>query len=326
MFVFIISIVLFVFAFIALGYNPKNNTFRFNAKQFLSPLAFLFLVFGMVVKIDANEVGIVYDPFAGGIQDQSLSEGIHFKTPFQQITHIRTTNRTAYLEVAGQTEDSIYAVFQITLVYKVEGMNAGRFFKVTGNNDIAADQLTSIAKEALQSATTLYDIYNILGTELETVRQDFVDRLGNLLSSRYNITVVSASFDDIDAGSRIEEIIQNKAEAIQLIEIAEREKERAAVEAETAIIRADNAAAVAIIEAEGASEAQIILNSVSVNAIVNMYLGQFEEGEDTSTPEAYGYLSIQEITDVVIAQLYYDAWDGVLPEVITDGSGIIIQP
>jgi regulator of protease activity HflC (stomatin/prohibitin superfamily) len=326
MFIVIVSIILFIFAFIALGYDQRERRFQLNRRQFLAPLALLVMLLGMVAKVDANEVGIVYDPFRGGIQEASLPEGLHFKSPFQQVIHIRTTNRTAYLEVAGQTEDSIYAVFQITLVYRVESLNAGKFFKVTGNNDIAPDQLTSMAKEALQSATTQYDIYNILGSELETVRQDFVTRLGTLLSTRYNISVVSASFDDIDAGSRIEEIIQNKAEAIQLIEIAQQEKQRASVEAETAIIRAENAAQVDIIAAEGAAEAQIILNSVSVNAIVDMFLGQFEEGEDTSTPEAFGYLSIQEITDVVLAQLYYDAWDGVLPEVITDGAGLIIQP
>lgn len=326
MFVVIFSFILFAFAFLALGYNSRSKRFTFNKLQFLSPLAFLFILTGMITTVKANEVGIVYDPFNGGIQDNALSEGLHFKSPFQKITLIGTTNRTAYLDVAGQTEDSIYAVFQITLVYKIESANAGKFFKVTGNNDIAPDQLTSMAKEALQSATTQYDIYSILGTELETVRQDFVTRLGTLLSTRYSISVVSASFDDIDAGSRIEEIIQNKAEAIQLIEIALQEKAKAEVEAQTAIIRADNEAEVIIINAEASAEAQIILNSVSVNAIVAMYLGQFLDGEDTATPELYGHLTIQEVTNIIIKQLYYDAWDGQLPQVITDGTGIIIQP
>ncbi|HBT59440.1 MAG TPA: hypothetical protein DEA45_01295, partial [Acholeplasmataceae bacterium] len=123
-----------------------------------------------------------------------------------------------------------------------------------------------------------------------------------------------------------EEIIQNKAEAIQMIEIAEQEKQRAEVEALTAIIRAENEAEVAKIRAEGNAEAQIILNSVTVNAIKQMYVLQFEESQDTSTPEVYGYLTIQEIAEIIVKQLYYDTWDGKLPEVITDGTGIIINP
>ena len=137
---------------------------------------------------------------------------------------------------------------------------------------------------------------------------------------------ISASFDDIDAGTRIEQIIQNKAEAIQLIEIAQQEKERAEVDALTALIRAENESAVAIIKAQGNAEAQIILNSVTVNAINSMYLSQFETGQDTSTPTVYGYLPMKDISDIVLKQLYYDTWDGILPTVITDGTGIIIQP
>ncbi len=57
-----------------------------------------------------------------------------------------------------------------------------------------------------------------------------------------------------------------------------------------------------------------------------MCLGQFEDGEITATPEAYGYLSIQEIGDAILIHLYYDAWDGVLPEILTDGTGLIVQP
>jgi len=318
----VLSLVIFAF----LGFDPRKNTWKRNRKQFLSFLGLIVILFGTVTQVDANEVGIVYDPFRGGIQDSSLQEGLHFKSIFQEITHISTTNRTALLEVAGQTKDSIYAVFAITLVYRIESVNAGLFYKKVGNNDIPEQQLNSLAKEALQSATTLYDIYSILGEDLETVRLDFVNKLQSLLMTRYNITVVSASFDDIDAGSRIEEIIQNKAEAIQLIEIAEREKQRSEVEAQTAIIRANNEAQVAIIIAEGNATAQVILNSVTVNAINSMFLSQFSDGENTSTPEAYGYLSMQEISTIIIKQLYYDTWDGKLPTVITDASGIIISP
>ncbi|MFA5290265.1 MAG: SPFH domain-containing protein, partial [Candidatus Izemoplasmatales bacterium] len=228
--------------------------------------------------------------------------------------------------VAGQTKDSIYANFMLTIVYRIETQNAGRFFKVTGDKDITPEQLNSITKEALQSATTNFDIYGILGEDLETVRLDFTQRLSNLLTTRYHITLVSASFDDIDAGSEIERIIQDKAQAIQQIQIAEQERQRAQVEAETAIIRATTDAQVIIITAEAQAEAQVILNSVTVNAINQMYLGQFSDEQDSSTPEVYGYLTIQEITQTILKQLYYDTWDGTLPTVIADGSGIIINP
>ena len=307
-------------------WNPRTNRIRIRKTLFLTPLVYLLLFTGAVTKVSANQVGIVYHPFKGGIQDQVLTEGFKIKNILSTITKIGTTNRTAFLEVAGQTKDSIYANFMLTIVYRIDSQNAGKFFKVTGDKDITQEQLNSITKEALQSATTNYDIYGILGEDLELVRLDFVQRLTNLLTTRYHITLVSASFDDIDAGPEIEQIIQNKAQAIQQIQIAEQERQRAEVEAETIIIRANADAEVTLISAEAQAEAQIILNSVTINAINTMYLGQFDEGQDTATPEAYGYLTIQEISQTILKQLYYDTWDGVLPTVVADGSGIIINP
>lgn len=321
----VLSIGLFVILLFVLGITEEKK-WRLNKKMILSVFAFLLVLPGMIVKVDANETGVLYDPFNGGIQNRTLDEGIHFKSLFTEVKHVSTTNRTANLSVAGQTFDAIYAVFEITLVYYVDTIDAASFYRRAGNTTISAEQLNSLTKEILQSVTTQFDIYEVLGNQLEEVRSQFVTALSTTLKERYNVTVVSGSFDDIDAGSRIEEIIQNKAEAIQMIEIAEQEKQRAEVEALTAIIRAENESEVAKIRAEGNAEAQIILNSVTVNAIKQMYVLQFEESQDTSTPEVYGYLTIQEIAEIIVKQLYYDTWDGKLPEVITDGTGIIINP
>jgi regulator of protease activity HflC (stomatin/prohibitin superfamily) len=326
MFIVIFSTVLFVFFALFALWDIKSKKFKFHKRVLFTPLIYLLLLTAAITKVDANQVGIVYHPFKGGIQDTVLYEGFKGKNIFATVTKIKTTNRTAFLEVAGQTKDSIYANFMITIVYRIEADDAGRFFKVTGDSDITPEQLNSITKEALQSATTNFDIYGILGEDLETVRLDFTQRLSTLLRNRYHITLVSTSFDDIDAGSEIERIIQDKAQAIQLIQIAEQERQRAQVEAETTIIRANADAQVIIIKAEAQAEAQIILNSVTINAINQMFLGQFSEGQNTATPEAYGYLTIQEITQTILKQLYYDTWDGKLPTVITDGSGIIINP
>lgn len=321
----VLSLIVFAVLVLALGIT-SNRKWKLNKKIFLAFFAFVLVLPGMIVKVEANQTGVIYDPFKGGVQTETLNEGLHFKSLFTEVKHVTTTNRTANLSVAGQTFDAIYAVFEITLVYYVDRTDASEFYQRTGSVTISPEQLNSLAKETLQSVTTQYDIYEILGNKLELVRAEFVTKLSTTLKSRYGVTVVSGSFDDIDAGSRIEEIIQNKAEAIQMIEIAEQERERALIESLTAIIRAENEAEVAKIRAEGNAEAQIILNSVTVNAIKQMYTAQFETGEDTSTPEVYGYLTIQEIADIIVKQLYYDTWDGKLPSVITDGTGIIIQP
>lgn len=298
----------------------------------LAPLSFLWLLillFGSFTKINANEVGIIYHD-QKGILDEVKTEGFKSKSIFEHITKISTTNKNAYLEVNAQTSDSIYAVFEITITYKIEANNAGKFYKVTGQKDIVTNQLNSTIKESLQSITTTYDIFQIMGQELDTVRSKVFETLKEHLLQRYYVTLISLSIDDVDAGDRVEQIIQEKAEAIQKNEIAEREKQRAEIEAQTALIKAQNEAEIKKLQASADAEAQEILNSVTVNAIKEMYNSQFKtEDERTNFEENNkgGFLTIQEISEIVIKQLYYDTWDGKLPEVITDSDGsIIIQP
>ena len=292
--------------------------------------------FGAFTTVGANEVGIIFDELNGGVLQETYGQGLHAKPPFRHVTTISTTNRTAYIEVFSQTEDSIYAMFEITAIYNIEKQNAGLFYRTTGVIDISSNQLNSIVKKNLQSVTTQYNIFDIMGVSLEEVRSSFKNVLANDLMQIYHITLVSVSIDDVDDGDEIEQIIQDKAKAIQQIEIARQEKAKQDVINETNRIKAETDAQIALIKAqsdyevaEKAAQAQAVLNAAAVTAIQNMYEMQFEAPAirvEFETNGTGGYLTIQEVAEIVIKQLYYDIWDGKLPTVITDGSGIIIQP
>lgn len=315
----IISIVLSVvagFMLVALCWEDfkANSLLAFP----LGGICMLLLLFGSFTKINANEVGIIYHDKKGVLEEVKY-EGFQSKSIFEHITKISTTNKTAQLTVSGQTSDSAYADFVITIVYKIEAQNAGKFYKVTSDDDIAEEQLISTAKEALQSSTIKYDIYSILGDKLELVRVDFTENLKNIMMERYSITVISTSFDDIDAGERIENIIKNKAEALQQIEIAEAEKQKANVEAETEKIKAEAAANVAKIQAE--AEAEVIKISADAEAykvetektaITDMIDKVYEKYETS--------LTYEQCAEIVLQTIFYENWDGKLPEVLTSDS------
>ena len=211
----VLSIALMIVIAIAVTAFLKQG--KINKKGYLfvplGLLGMLLLLSGSFVKINANEVGIIYDDFQG-VKENTYGEGFQTKSIFEHITTISTANKTAQLSTAAQTEDSSYATFQITIIYKIESQNAGKFYKSTSSKDISEAQLSSIVKEALQSSTIQFDIYSILGEKLEEVREVFTSNLSKLMMDRYSITVVSASFDDIDAGERIEEIIKKNDELI----------------------------------------------------------------------------------------------------------------
>ncbi len=102
--------------------------------------------------------------------------------------------------------------------------------------------------------------------------------------SRYNILLVSTSIEDIDFTDAFTDAVEAK-------QVAQQNKLRAETEAETKIIEANAQAEVRRIEADA-------------EAYVN---------ETTS----------QSLTDRILQKMYYEKWNGVLPEIVSDGSMIL---
>ena len=316
----ILSITLMLGIFIVVLYFQHKGRVNKRAFMFvpLGLLAMLLLLSECFVTIKANEVGIVYDEF-GGLQEEVKYEGFQTKSIFQHITRISTSNRTSQVKIDAQTIDSSFATFSITIIYKVEAANAGKFYKSTNSVEISQQQLSSLVKEALQSSSIKYEIYSILGDKLEEVRVDFTENLKEIIFERYNITLISTSFDEIDAGTRIEEIIKNKAEALQQIEIAEAEKQKATIDAETKKIQAEAEAAVEKIKAE--AEAEIVKIAADAEAYkVEKEKTAIIEMIDSIYQQYNSSLTYEQCSEIVLQTIFFDKWNGELPEVLTSDS------
>lgn len=324
-------VIVIVEYFLIKEYNAKHTKKISYYFLISSILVWLLVLTGSFTTIKANEVGIIFDELNGGILEETYGEGFIMKSPFRKVYPVSTKNQTAFLEVNAQTKDSIYALYEITITYKVEKENAGKFYRISGDAKVSSEILNTSIKEAIQGVSTKHDIFNIMGEGLEDIRQETFESLSNILATRYHLTLVSLSIDDVDGGATIEAIIQEEAEAIQKIEIAKQEKQRAEIEASTLLLKAENEAKITLLKANANAEAQAILNSVAVTAIQDMYISQFRDNaldkEEFELNGTGGYLTIIEISEIVLKQLYYDVWDGKLPTVVTDGNGgIIIQP
>ncbi|MFA5007083.1 MAG: SPFH domain-containing protein [Candidatus Izemoplasmatales bacterium] len=287
------------------------------------------LLLGAFTRVDANEVGIIYDDRYGVMEEVKL-EGFQAKSIFEHITPISTAVKTVTLGatkdevLGGQTRDSVYATFVITTTYHIRAADAGLFFKKTGSTDITSAQLNAAAKQALQAVTINYDIYGLLSTDLEAAREEFQTQLTTLLYAQYYITLDSASFDDIDAGDLVEQTIQAKAQAQQQIEIAQANQDRAEIENATALMNAQALADAAVIAAQGAADAVQIAADAEAYKVMT---------EKTAVADLFDYyrtelpgLTDAEIADVVMSVIYYATWNGELPMVVGDASVFIPLP
>ena len=345
MVIIVLAILATVGGYFLLGIDgTRSNQLRFRKRriQALAPLfGVLVLLTGMFATVRGNEVGIVYNPFKGGIQDESLPEGLHIKAPWVEVYTIRTVLREANYEMSVQTGKIIreispgvfeetgggqWANYDVTLQYRIEVVNAHRFYRNFGGDVADSSTLEARVRAALQENSVKYDIFSLLKGDIVLVRQLTKEDLDESLSP-LGITVESFIIRDIDAGLVIEQVIEAEAVAAKQREIAIKEQEAALIRQETKRLEAEIEALRVVIEATAIAEAEELIRSVTTNAIRTMYLGQFQEGEDQATPDVYGYLTIQEVAEIVLKQLYYDTWDGKLPDVIAgDGTGIIINP
>ncbi len=278
----------------------------------LSLIGFGVLLFGCFTSVGANQVGIIYDELHGGVQDETYGEGLHIKSVFEHVTEISTANRSASLRTTGQTNDGQYATFELSIIYKIQKEDAGKFFRVTNDQDIHQEALNTLVKSCLQSSTIKYDIFELLSTGLETARIDFKDDLTDTLYDSYFVTVVDVSFDDIDGGTDVEAILQEKAEAEQKIKIAE-------LAAQANLITAENQAEIEKTLADASAYA-IKINGEAEGDAASAYIEKVEGMIDSLYQELSGSMTYKETTDLVLSIIFYDTWDGKLPEVLTSDS------
>lgn len=372
--------ILFIIAFIALGFEIDRGfnqlKFRFRARQIAAFAVWFLSLAGMFAQVEGNEVGIVYDPLNGGIQEESFGEGLHFKAPWVSVKKISTKLRESSFEVYAQTGiiktvdengeeqetgGGQWATYQVTLQYRVEVPNAHTFYRQFGGDVIPQATIEARIREALQDNSVKYDIFSILKGGLNDVK-GLTEADLEISLLELGITTQAFIIKDVDAGDEIEQVVRDEATAAKQKEIAQKDLEAQLIKNEMNLEIAKNNAAVEVAEAQGTAEAMALLKSVTVNAINVMYEGQFgiptvlvidddplteDIDENALSQAAYdaqmavftalreefetsgtgGYLTITEVTDIVVTQLYYDTWDGVLPEVVAgDGIDLILNP
>ena len=123
---------------------------------------------------------------------------------------------------------------------------------------------------------------------------------------------MNVSFDEIDGGENVESILQQKAEALQKIEVAE-------LEADANLITAENQAEIERTLADAEAYAIRVQGEANGEA-ASAYIAKVEGMIDNLHQNLGSTMSYKECTDLVLSIIFYDTWDGKLPEVLTSDS------
>lgn len=318
MFWIVASIVAVLVLFVALGYSKTG--WRLCGRQALCVLGIVLILGGMIATVPTGHTGILTT--FGKVEDKTLEAGMHFKSPFQEIVCMDNRTQVAHLQLSAFSSDIQEVLVSYSMNYQIEKSNAQKIYKEIGvdyYNTVMAPRIQEVVKSVIAKYTAedLIESREALSVQ---ITDSLIEQLG-----AYNIVVVSTAVEDIDFSDAFTASVEDKVVAEQALlkaqteqaqktmeeeKAAEREKIKAAADAEVKEIQAAADAEVAKIKAAAEAEAK------KLAADAEKYAGEKEA-------EANKALAAS-ITDALIK--YYEAlgWDGKLPETVVSGTDTIL--
>ena len=283
-------------------------------KGFIGAVTFAFVLLCTIVccaicieKIPVGYEGVVYS-MNGGVQEQTLKQGWHLVSPTKHVKEFTVSNEQLVLSKDkrdGSEEDDSFSVstadnanidisFQMTYKFIPEKIvSTYKNFKGMDGSDIVNQRVKTVLKSKISEVTTNHTMMDIYSGDRATINHKITEYLNEEFGNSYGINVIDASIIDVHPDAKLQETIDNRVTAMQKKQQAEAEQETIKVQNNTKILQAKADAEAKKIAAEGEAEANRIIS--------------------------------ESLTDEVLKQMYYEKWNGVLPNTIAGNStGVMI--
>ena len=287
MFIIILSVVLTLMVFATLSIDVKEDKFKVTKKSFLSLFCLLLIGFGCFTNIGANRVGIVYNPFKGGIQSYTLGQGYKTKSPLTKIYKINTeVQELTFKNISVQTNDSQFVNAIIKAQVKIDSNKAFEYFSKYKDKNLEdiSSLLSSTMQKQLETITTQYNIMDVLGAKRDEIVNKSLDLIQKELL-KDGISVLRITLVDTDAGEQIEKAISNEAVAKKEAETAEYKKQKAQLEGEAKVI-----------EAQKEKEAnELISKTLTDELLMEQFIEKWDGKLSVVSGNANGFFDISEI-------------------------------
>lgn len=324
--------------------KPLAGGLTFGAAA-LSFILFLFIPFSFHT-VQAGEVAVVKHlgearnvRTAGTYFDFWITESYDKYDAKVQNLDIKTT---AYSKDA-QTMDIL-----MTVQYQIDTSKMIDIATNYGALDVLSNRISSVTIEKTKSVLSAYSAMKIIETRA-SISPEVETTVKNAIDSNYFVTINTVVLTNIDFSDAFEKTVEDKM-------IAEQEQLKAEYEAEKARIEAEAAAKVATIEAEAKlkiaeAEAKAKIAAAEGDASAQKLIAQaeayatqikmveiartlgYEVTENKDTDGAVVSYTVEWGADEAGRKLlvshmqyleYLAKWDGKLPEVMTDGSNVLI--
>lgn len=256
-------------------------------------VAAILLLLGIlsITRVPTGHTGVVTS--FGRVESQTLDEGVHFKAPWKRVIKMDNRIQKSSIELSCFSADIQETSILYTVNYQINKQNASQIYKTIGKKYFDT-VVTPAVSEVVKVVTARYTAENLVNNRNELASNIEKELAAKLLE--FNVELVSTSIENMD----FTDAYTNAVEAKQ---VAQQNKLKAATEAEQKVIEAKANADVAREKAQG--EADAIRIKAEAEAEANKKIAD-------------------SLTDKVLANKYYETWNGELPMVSGDGSAVVI--
>ncbi len=265
-------------------------------------IGFILLVVVLAASVKIVEAGHrgVLLKFGAVDTSASLSEGIHFVTPFRDnVVQLEVRTQKTTENAASASRDLQDVSTQVAVNYHINPETAQLLFQQLGY-DYASRVIAPAIQESVKQVTARFNAENLI-TNRETVKSEIEQQIKQRLAA-YNIAVEALSITEFQFSEQFRRAVEAKVEAEQRALQANNDLRRIEIEAQQAEARAVGEQQANIARAEGVRQAAVLQAQGEAEAI------QIVEAQLRENPRYLEWLKTQR-------------WDGVLPLVTGGGEG-----
>lgn len=279
------------------GHNKKVNFPRYIGIV----LAVVFVISSCVAVVPTGYTGILTT--FGRVENKTIDAGINFIAPWQSVVKMDNRTQKVTIKTSAFSSDLQQVDIELSLNYCIDQATAQELYRTVGTNYYES----IIYPRMLENTKAVFSQYtaeNLISSR-DVLSSQIVETTANDLS-RYGITVVNISVENIDFTDAFTNAVEAKQVAAQEKLTAETKQAQMTMEEEAAAKRA-------VIAAQAEAEQAIIaakadLEVVQIQAEASLYAGQREAEMNQRIAEA--------LTDDLIAYYWIKQWNGQLPSTV----------
>ena len=223
-------------------------------------------------KVDRGHVGVVFDQYNGGVQNQVLTPGRHIIAPWQKVNEFSTTIKTVYMssdKKEGSKENESIKVkakdgtlqSDLTFTYSFNAEDVADVQrKYAGDGEYIVEMLRGQIRGWVSETTSQFTTMEIHQTKTSEVNAKITEHVQER-AEKYGLTIGEVTLSETNPPDNVKAMIAENAKIDQQVKkveselkVEEAKLEKAKKEAERKIVEAKAEREANKIKAEGLDE------------------------------------------------------------------------